>query len=171
MRRTLLLVAVIGCGGEDHRPAQWEYISPIILQPNCATVSCHSRAAAVAGLDFSDPDRGYISLTKLKIWIVDPEGTDGCKPAEGTTVCQRNARPLVTPFDPTQSRLVHLLRARNAPRMPPDRPLPEVDIRLIESWILDGARKSTGAPAGDASVEGGPAPETVPTDAGAERGG
>jgi hypothetical protein len=23
--------------------------------------------------------------------------------------------------------------------MPPDRPLPEVDIRLIETWILDGA--------------------------------
>jgi hypothetical protein len=56
-----------------------------------------------------------------------------------TTVCQREHRSLVVPFDPAQSRLVQMLRAQDAPRMPPDRPLPEADIRLIESWILSGA--------------------------------
>jgi hypothetical protein len=170
VRPALLALLLAGCGGEDHRPAQWEYISPMILQPNCATVSCHSRAAAVAGLDFSDPARGYISLTKLKVWIVDPAGGEGCRPAAGTMVCQRNARPLVTPFDPAQSRLVHLLRGRSAPRMPPDRPLPEVDVRLIESWILDGARETNRVP--DAAPDGGDAgavPET-PGDAAAEKG-
>ena len=58
--------------GSIRGPASWEYISPVILQPSCATSSCHSRAAAVAGLDFSNPERGYISLTRLKVWVVDP---------------------------------------------------------------------------------------------------
>jgi hypothetical protein len=126
--------------GVDPRPAAWEYISPVILQPTCATSSCHSRAAAVAGLDFSDPERGYTSLTGLKVWVVDPQGTDGCMLWEGTTVvCQRNHRPLVTPFNPEQSRLVNMLRARGATRMPPDRPLTEADIQLVETWIRNGA--------------------------------
>ena len=50
---TALLVtgAIAGCG-KDNRPAAWEYVSPLIFQPDCATASCHSRAAAVSGLDF-----------------------------------------------------------------------------------------------------------------------
>ncbi len=46
----------------------------------------------------------------------------------------------MTPYDPAGSRVVNMLRARDAPRMPPDRPLPEDDIRLVERWILNGAR-------------------------------
>jgi hypothetical protein len=34
-----------------------------------------------------------------------------------------------------------MMRARNAPRMPPDRPLDESDIRLVQTWILNGARR------------------------------
>jgi hypothetical protein len=133
-----LLGSVLGCGA-DTRPAAWEYISPIIFEPSCATSSCHSRAAAVAGLDFSDPERGYTSLMGLKVWIVNPAGTDGCKPIDGQVVCQRNFRPMVTPYNPEQSRLVNMLRGRNAARMPPDRPLPEADIQLVEKWIRSGA--------------------------------
>jgi hypothetical protein len=147
-RARLLHVALVtcgfaaSCGSTDGRPPEWAYISPVILQPNCATVSCHSRASAVAGLDFSDPDRGYISLTRLKFQIVDQYATgDDCRRSAGTVVCERSYRPLITPFDPAQSRLVHLLRHRTPPRMPPDRPLFEADIRLIETWILLGARK------------------------------
>jgi hypothetical protein len=136
------------CGSYDGRPAQWEYISPVILQPNCATVSCHSRAAAVAGLDFSDPERGYVSLTRLRFEIVDHYATgDNCMPQNGTVVCQGGYRPLITPFDPAQSRLVHLLRERTPPRMPPDRPLFEADIKLIENWILVGAPEHAALPA------------------------
>jgi hypothetical protein len=104
-------------------------------------VSCHSRAAAVAGLDFSDPERGYTSLTKLKVWIVDSAGTpeNGCRNIMGNVVCQREFRPMVTPFNPEQSRIVNMMRARNAARMPPDRPLPEASIALIERWIRNGA--------------------------------
>ncbi len=154
------LVSAAGCGN-DNRPATWEYISPIIFQPNCATGSCHNPAAAAAGLDFSDPDRGYTSLTALWVWIVDPNGTpeNGCMARQGTVVCQRNQRPLVVAFDPSQSRLVNVLRAQDAPRMPPDRPLAEGDIELVERWILGGAPRTAGGPAAGAPPPKDAAPE------------
>ena len=140
----MLCLAALGCGEVDDRPADWGYISPVLFQGACATSSCHSRAAAAAGLDFSDPDHGYTSLTAL--WIVDAKGKseNGCVPWSTTVVCP--SRPMVVAYDPSQSRLINTLRARGAPRMPPDRPLPEIDIRLVESWILDGARKTSDGP-------------------------
>lgn len=166
--RPLPLVLVLfatACGSYDSRPAEWEYISPVILQPNCATASCHSRAAAVAGLDFSDSERGYISLTRLRYQIVDRYATgENCTPSNQTVVCRGSYRPLVMPHNPQQSRLVHLLRHRTPPRMPPDRPLLEADVRLIEGWILLGAPRHRGGAAAegfgadggaDARLEGG----------------
>jgi hypothetical protein len=145
-----LALATAGCGAEeDRRPASWEYVSGVLLQPNCATVSCHSRATSAAGLDFSDPDSGHTSLVGLNTYVVEPkdsgkEATAGCLKAAGAIVCSRDHRPLVTPYNPDQSRLVHMLRARGARRMPPDRPLPEADIALVEAWILNGAKKDFG---------------------------
>jgi hypothetical protein len=142
-----VLALLPGCGSPN-RPATWAYISPVIFQPNCATGSCHSPAAAAGGLDFSTPDRGYSSLTRLWVWIVDPskQGQPGCGHAANTIVCERMFRPLLTPYDPSQSRLISVLRGRDAPRMPPDRPLDEADIRLVEDWILNGAKKSDSEP-------------------------
>lgn len=141
----LLAIGAAGCGDVDTRPASWGYLSPAIFQPTCATPSCHGPASAVSGLDFSTPERGYTSLTDLRVWIVvapdggaPPAGVP-CATVEGTLVCERLLRPLVTPYDPAGSRVVNMLRARDAPRMPPDRPLTEPDIRLIERWILNGA--------------------------------
>jgi hypothetical protein len=164
-----LLVAVIGAGGcsqVDNRPAEWGYISPAIFQPNCATTSCHSPAAAVSGLDFSTPENGYASLTQLWVWVVfspdaaTPAGTP-CATRSGTRVCEEKERPLVTPYDPAGSRVVNMLRARDAPRMPPDRPLPEADIELVERWILNGAFEY---PNGPAVVDAGRA-DAKPSDA------
>jgi hypothetical protein len=141
----IALGSLAGCGGPD-RPATWAYISPVIFQPSCASGSCHSPGVAAAGLDLSDPDAGYSSLTRLWVWIVDrtKEGQPNCGKAAGTIVCERPFRPLVTPYDPQQSRLVNMLRGRGAPRMPPDRPLDEADIELVERWILNGAKKNEG---------------------------
>jgi hypothetical protein len=133
-----------GCGQVDDRPAEWAFISPAIFQPNCATTSCHSPAAAVSGLDFSTADNGYASLTRLWVYVVVPpdagsQGLQSCGVESDTKVCLQQIRPLVTPYDPAGSRVVNMLRARDAPRMPPDRPLPEADIRLVERWVLNGA--------------------------------
>lgn len=154
-----------GCSG-DPRPARWDYIAPVIMEPNCATASCHSRATAAAGLDFSDADRGYASLTGLWVWVPNPTATDKqslhCGTSDkGVMVCDEYFRPLVTPFNPGQSRLVNVLRARGATRMPPDRPMNEADIRLIEQWILDGA-KGDGHERADAAVSDGPRNATEP---------
>ena len=71
MRRAAIISVLLaaGCGDVDNRPAAWGYISPAIFQPACATSSCHTRAIAQSGVDFSDPDRGYASLTAS--WFVD----------------------------------------------------------------------------------------------------
>jgi hypothetical protein len=143
------------CGGADERPASWGYISPAILQPSCATPSCHSQATAVSGLDFSTPERGYSSLTRLWVWVVTPLDAgvgESCGIVNGTYVCEQKVRRLITPYDPAGSCLVNMLRARDAPRMPPDRPLVEADIRLIERWILNGACESGVTCAGDGAV-------------------
>jgi len=141
----MLLALASGCSTTDDRPFIWGYLSPVIFQPTCATPSCHSRAAAVAGLDFSDPDSGFASLRLGTVWVPAPAGDPdgGCQDIHGQIFCPHE-RPLVVPFNPSQSRVVAMLRAQNAPRMPPDRPLPEVDIELVERWILDGARKDSG---------------------------
>ncbi len=141
---SLAALGPAGCGGVDTRPAEWAYLSPAIFQPNCATTSCHNPAAAVSGLDFSTPAAGYTSLTGLWVWVValpDAAPVPGlpCSTVNGTKVCEEKLRPLVTPYDPAGSRLVNMLRARDAPRMPPDRPLDETDIELVERWILNGA--------------------------------
>ena len=159
LARVAIALAAAGpaCGSTDDRPAVWTYVSAELFQPNCATASCHSRGVAVAGLDFSDPDRGYRSLTGLAVWVPDPDGAIGgdCRAVGATVYCERE-RPLLLAFNPSQSRVVNMLRARAAPRMPPDRPLSEPDIRLVESWILDGARATPGgAPAGSPPQDGG----------------
>jgi hypothetical protein len=127
-RLLLVSVALVGCGGDEDRPATWSYISPAIVQPNCATASCHSRGAATAGLDLSSSEAGYESLFTQKL------------APSANPMRQNVARRLVTPGSPTESRVVNMLRAYGASRMPPDRPLAEADIALIEEWILSGAK-------------------------------
>jgi hypothetical protein len=126
----VLAVTMGACGGEeDLRDPVWGYISPAIIQPNCATSSCHSKATAVAGLNLSTAVDGRISLVDLKL---APRGV-------GMAVTMP-PRPMVIPYNPAESRVMHMLRADGARRMPPDRPLAEADIALIERWILEGAQ-------------------------------
>jgi hypothetical protein len=132
--RPLFLVLVLsaaagGCGGEeDVRDPYWGYISPAIIQPNCATSSCHSKASAVAGLDLSTVKDGRYSLVQLRL------------AQRGAAKGEPPARPMVLPFNPDESRMLHMLKADGARRMPPDRPLAGADIALIERWILEGAK-------------------------------
>jgi hypothetical protein len=101
----LLALAALGCGGSsDSRPATWAYISPVILQPNCATANCHSRLAQRGNVDLSTMSSGAKTLL------------------------------------PWKSLLPMLLRGTvsGMQRMPPDFPLSDADIELIEAWIAAG---------------------------------
>jgi hypothetical protein len=123
----LLLLSVVlaaGCEGGDSRPATWSYISTSIIQPNCATSRCHSAVSAVQGLELDTLTGGYVVLT-------GGPAVPGQRPAGSN---------LVVPGDPTASRLMTMLHGTEAERMPPDEPLPQADIELIEQWILDGAK-------------------------------
>jgi hypothetical protein len=58
-----LFYGVVGCGGlEDERPAKWSFIYATIIQPQCATVNCHSEIAKKEHLDFSERDVAYCSF-------------------------------------------------------------------------------------------------------------
>jgi hypothetical protein len=112
---TLLLAA---CGSDtDDRPVSWAYISTAIIQPNCATASCHSAHTATGGLRLEGAAESHFILV----------GESG---------------NYVFPGDPDRSKLMSLLRGKDIWRMPPDQPLPEADIVLIERWILDGAQNN-----------------------------
>ena len=113
---TAAAMSVLGCGGEtDDRPKDWSFISATIVEPSCATVNCHSEVAQRAGVDLHDSDTGYRDL-------VD--------------------RRFVIPGDQTgSSALLNLLRGRGSLTMPPDAPIPEADIALIDEWIKAGAPK------------------------------
>jgi len=121
------LVLAAGCGGEDDRPATWSYIHPAVIQPNCATVSCHSKDNAQAGIRLHSPASAYSALV-------------GRACGGTTTAPGQPSGNFVAPGDPNRSRLVHLLLGEEVSRsMPPDRLLPMADVELIEEWILGGA--------------------------------
>lgn len=123
MKRLALLVLAVGtvaagCGGDDDRPPRWSYISPAIIQPSCATASCHSEAAHQAGVRLDTRASGYDSLTSSGY---------------------PDKRFFVVKGDPQRSELLYLLRAEGIRRMPRDAPLPDADIALVERWIVAGA--------------------------------
>jgi hypothetical protein len=124
---SILVVSAAACSdAPDDRWPVWSYLSPAIVQPRCATASCHSKGSAESGLDLSSVASGYASMTTLSLPLRD-------KP-------DQYPRRLVVPYDPDQSRLIWMMRADGARSMPPDRPLADADIRLFEHWILNGAQ-------------------------------
>src|SRR5688500_18153308 len=113
----IVVSGVAACGSDtdvDGRPASWAYISAAIITPNCVTASCHSSLTGTGGLRLEGAAESHVILT----------GYTG---------------NYIVPGDPTRSKLMYLLRGQDTWRMPPDQPLPEADIRLIERWILEGA--------------------------------
>jgi hypothetical protein len=119
MLSAVTLVAIIaifggaGCGGAvDDRPAKWSVIAATIMEPSCATVNCHSKITQRAGVDLHARQIGYYTLLNGHY---------------------------VIPGYPDQSVVISLMNAVGSLRMPPDGPLPDADIELIEKWIAAGA--------------------------------
>ena len=110
---TTIFCMLAGCIEASDRPASWSYIHPAIVAPACATSTCHSALSARSGLVLDDPDDAYAAL--------------------------RDER-FVIPGD-ASSPLLFLLDGDERIRMPPDAPLPAVDVDLIRSWIAEGAAR------------------------------
>jgi hypothetical protein len=126
-----LLVSITGCDAPGDREPSWSYIHGAILLPNCATSNCHSNLGAsplgtsAAGLQLDGRESSYFVLTG--------------RACEGTSTIEPPAGNVVVPGEPERSKLLHLLRGDEVDRMPPDVPLPDAEIELIERWILEGA--------------------------------
>jgi hypothetical protein len=119
-------MALFAIGCDDDRPATWEYVYPAVIQPNCATSSCHAHLSGQAGVKLHNSEAAYLILTG--------------HPCDGDAPQGEAPRNFVVPGDPSRSRLMYLLLAQEVRiMMPPDRPLPAPDIDLIEQWILEGA--------------------------------
>jgi hypothetical protein len=117
--RALMLAAACmlgACGGvDDPRPAAWSFISVAIVQPSCASATCHSKLSERSGVRLDGIDVGYEQLV-CRHFVIGPPDTDWA-----------------------DSALLALLRGQGSRRMPPDVPLPNADIKLIETWISNGA--------------------------------
>jgi hypothetical protein len=116
-----LALLFFACGEQDDRPARWSYIHETIIRPSCTTSGCHSELGHAADLVLEDSEDAYRELVGA-ICGNDPTG-----------------RNFVAPGQPENSSLMYQLLGIERVRMPPDIPLPEVDIALIERWILEGA--------------------------------
>ena len=80
-------LGLAGCGGEtDDRPPTWSFVYPAIIEPSCATASCHSDFTRRAGvnLGFSDEayfqmvDRRYVVQCAVPPAVPDPRAPPGC---------------------------------------------------------------------------------------------
>jgi hypothetical protein len=111
-------IAVAGCTTTEDRAADWPTISTEIFEPSCGTAGCHSQWSQVAGVILDSRDAGCQTL------VTDPPDGYG---------------PFVVAGDPAASQLVYLLHGDEIRRMPPDGPLPEADVSLVEDWIAAGA--------------------------------
>jgi hypothetical protein len=118
----VFLGILVGCGGAENRPAKWSFIAPAIIEPNCATVSCHSAVAQRAGVVLDTKETGYKILTERHFVIT----------------CRGDATCLQTAAD--SSEIISLMRGQGSQRMPPDGALPDADIQLIATWITNGAQ-------------------------------
>ena len=130
-----------GCGSEDEvRPAQWSYIYPAIIEPSCATASCHSNFTRRAGVNFGYADEAYYQLvcrhyvTTCPTTAMPLPAACGPQPSTSDAGCPARAAD--------DSQIIHQMRAEGASRMPPDFALPEADISLIETWIANGAQEN-----------------------------
>jgi hypothetical protein len=119
MKRGLFALGLAACAAEDPRDPTWDVISSAIMQPRCGTASCHSSLAQTSSLILDSRDAGYRTLVTMP-----PDGYGS----------------FVIAGDPEGSALVYLLRGQEVGRMPPDSPLPRIDVELVERWIAEGAR-------------------------------
>jgi hypothetical protein len=112
------------CGSADDRPATLDYITETILAPTCALAECHSAFKQQVGDVFDTVES--TRRTMVVNGLVFPEDADD--PASSFLI---RTLTVGTPsiLDPGSGTLI---------RMPFVSPMPDADIRLIETWIRAG---------------------------------
>lgn len=127
-----LAFVLSGCLDAGPGDSRWSYVHAAVIRPSCTTAGCHSTLSAAAGIDLSSRTGAYTFLTG-RICGAPPQAQDP-------------PRSFVVPGSPASSQLVYQLRGsdeRDRPYrdvMPPDVPLPDVEIELVVAWIEAGAR-------------------------------
>ncbi|MGE0548349.1 MAG: hypothetical protein AB7O24_02170 [Kofleriaceae bacterium] len=120
------------CQTVEDVPPRWRYLHAAIIQPSCTTAGCHSGLTAIAGVNLADPEGAYTVLTGRICGVPTP--------------LQAAPRNYVTPGSAEYSQLIYQLRGVTADGlpvrsvMPPDTPLPELEIELVARWIDAGAQ-------------------------------
>ncbi len=119
MRLFAVIALLVGC--EADPPDRWSYLYEAVVAPSCTTSACHSELAASGSVELHDRDLAFATLTGR--------------------ACGDAAPPTgyVNPADPRESLLSILLRREGPTGMPPNRPLVEDEILLVESWMKRGA--------------------------------
>jgi hypothetical protein len=122
--RLFAVLALAACANEE-RAAQWTFVHAAIIQPSCTTSACHSAQTAIAGVNLASREGAYTILTG-RICGEEPSGVEP-------------PNNYVKPYDAASSRLYHMLVGDNTDQMPPDTPLPAVEVELVARWIEAGA--------------------------------
>jgi hypothetical protein len=113
MKRMLLMVALLpACGTTpDERKPTLEVVTFEVLKPSCGQVQCHSTTTAIRGYAFDTYDASKASLTDM----------------------------LSGRFTPTNNDLYQVMHDSGDDRMPPDYPLEQQDVDLVDAWLTAGA--------------------------------
>lgn len=119
MKRLAVLVLIAGC--ETEPPDDWSYLYETVIAPSCTTSACHSQLTASGSVELDARDTAFATLTGR--------------------ACDDTSAPTgyVDAADPRASFLSILLRREGPTGMPPNRPLVEDEILLVESWMQRGA--------------------------------
>jgi len=120
-----VLLSSASCDSADDRSTSFAYIHASIIRPSCTSSACHSKLGSTAGVDLSTKEAAYLLLVGRGCDAPDVAGTP--------------TGNIVKPGHPEASELVYLLRGEGGSIMPPDVPLPDAEIEIIERWILEGA--------------------------------
>lgn len=115
MRSLPVLFALLGACGTtpDERPVTVEVVALSVLAPSCGQTQCHSTSTYIQGYAFNTLDAAKDALREI-----------------ATTVQGETAADTL---------LIDVMRTTGGKRMPPDAPLAEQDIQLVEAWIDSGS--------------------------------
>ena len=121
MHRLVIAAAIVvmGCGAEDDRSRNLDYITEAILKPNCGGAACHSTFRQAKGFVFDTIDGARATFQRDDILTL-PSNPDQPDSVAGLVINLTTELP-------------------GRPRMPYYEPLPDADVTLIQDWLHDGA--------------------------------